>query len=177
MSLFSGLFLAASAAVAALQAALDSRADWTMTRRLDGSDRVLVSSGTVACTAGLGIVWETTAPFAASVAMTTNSMAFVDEEGRREKSLDELPHYAEIRAATDAFVAGQTNAFDGVFDIRETTSADGGWRLTLVPTVAAMRRLVTEVELSGAALPTNAVLRAPGSVSIIRFRSRNAGGR
>ena len=177
MSLFSGLFLAASAAVAALQAALDSRADWTMTRRLDGSDRVLVSSGTVACTAGQGIVWETAAPFAASVAMTTNSMVFVDEEGRREKSLDELPHYAEIRAATDAFVAGQTIAFDGVFDIRETTCADGGWRLTLVPTVAAMRRLVTEVELSGAALPTNAVLRAPGSVSIIRFRSRNAGGR
>ena len=177
MSLVSGLFLAASAAVAALQAALDSRADWTMTRRLDGSDRVLVSSGTVACTAGQGIVWETAAPFAASVAMTTNSMVFVDEEGRREKSLDELPHYAEIQAATDAFVAGQTNAFDGVFDIRETTCADGGWRLTLVPTVAAMRRLVTEVELSGAALPTNAVLRAPGSVSIIRFRSRNAGGR
>lgn len=176
MSLLPGL-LAASAAVTALQTALDSRADWTMTRRLDGSDRVLVSSGTVTCRAGQGIVWETTKPFAASVAMTTNAMVFVDEDGRREKPLDELPHYAEIRAATDAFAAGQTNAFDGVFDIRETTCADGGWRLTLVPTVAAMRRLVTEVELSGTTLPTNAVLRAPGSVSIIRFRDRKTGGR
>ena len=169
MSLFSGLFLAASAAVAALQAALDSRADWTMMRRLDGSDRVLVSSGTVACTAGQGIVWETAAPFAASVAMTTNSMVFVDEEGRREKSLDELPHYAEIRAATDAFVAGKTNAFDGVFSVCETALPDGGWKLSLVPAVSAMRRLITEVELTGAALPTNAVLRSPGGVSTIRF--------
>lgn len=177
MSLIPGLFLAASAAVTALQTALDSRADWTMTRQLDGSDRVLVSSGTVVCTAGQGIVWETTTPFAASVAMTTNAMVFVDEDGRREKPLDELPHYAEIRAATDAFVAGQTNAFDGVFDIRETAFVNGGWRLTLVPTVAAMRRLVTEVELSGTELPTNAVLRAPGSVSVIRFRRRDAGGR
>ena len=165
-------FLLATSAVAALQAALDSTADWTMERRLDGSDRALVSTGVVRCKAGAGIVWEVREPFASSVTMTTNAMVFVDEDGRREKSLGELPHYAELRAATDAFVAGKATAFDGVFAIRETALLDGGWRLTLVPEVAAMRRLVTEVELTGVALPTNAVLRSPGCVSTIRFRRK-----
>ena len=166
-----GILVAASA-VAALQAALDSSADWTMERRLDGSARALVSSGTVRCKAGEGIIWEVREPFASSVAMTTNAMIFADEDGRRVKPLGELPHYAEIRAATDAFAAGKADAFDGVFEIRETALPDGGWRLTLVPEVAAMRRLVTEVELTGADLPTNAVLRSPGCVSTIRFRKR-----
>ena len=168
VSIPSVLFLASSA-VAALQSALNAQATWTMERRLDGSDRVLIASGTVRCKAGEGIVWETREPFASSVTMTTNAMVFVDEDGRREKSLGELPHYAEIRAATDAFVAGKTNAFDGVFSVCETALPDGVWKLSLVPAVSAMRRLITEVELTGAALPTNAVLRSPGGVSTIRF--------
>ena len=175
MSLVSVLLLASSA-VSALQAALNASAAWTMTRRFEGSARTLVSSGVVRCTAGEGIVWETREPFAASVTMTTNAMVFVDEDGRREKTLDDLPHYAEIRAATDAFVAGRKDAFDGVFAIRETALADGGWRLTLVPEVAAMRSLVSEVVLTGAALPTNAVLRSPGCVSVVRFRRLATGG-
>lgn len=168
MHLLFSVLLAASA-VTALQSALNSSANWTMERRLDGSSRALVSSGTVRCKMGKGIVWETKAPFASSVAMTTNAMVFVDEDGRREKGLGDLPHYAEIRAATDAFAAGRTNAFDGVFAVREEALPGGGWRLTLLPEVAALNRLLTSVELTGGALPEKAVLRSPGCVSTIRF--------
>ena len=163
--------LLAATAVGALRAALDASAGWTMERRLDGSARVLVSSGTVRCKAGEGIVWETKEPFASSVTMTTNAMVFVDEDGRREKPLGDLPHYAEIREATDAFAAGRTNAFDGVFAVREEPLPGGGWRLTLLPEVSAMKRLLTFVELSGGDLPEKAVLRSPGCVSTIRFTS------
>ena len=164
-------FLLATTAVSALRTALNSSANWTMERRLEGSSRALVSSGTVRCRMGEGIVWETREPFASSVTMTTNSMVFVDEDGRREKALGDLPHYAEIRAATDAFAAGNTNAFDGVFAVREEPLPDGGWRLTLLPEVSAMKRLLTFVELSGDDLPKKAVLRSPGCVSTIRFSS------
>lgn len=164
--------LLASAPVAAMQRALDASAEWTMERRIEGAPRPLVSKGIVRCKAGEGIVWETRHPFASSVTMTTNAMIFVDEDGRREKSLDELPHYAEIRQATDAFAAGDTNAFGGVFDVRASETADGGWRLTLRPEVRALEHLLTEVEMSGARLPTNVVLRAPTGVSVIRFRER-----
>lgn len=170
MTVFSAVLLAVSA-VTALQRALDSTAEWTMERKLPGSGRTLVSSGDVRCRAGEGIVWTVREPFESSVTMSTNAMIFVDEDGRRVKSLDELPHYADIRRATDAFVAGKTDAFDGVFEIEESHLPDGGWRLVLTPEISAMRRLLSSVEVSGAALPTNAVLRtADGGCSTIRFR-------
>lgn len=163
--------LLAASAVASLQKALDSSAAWTMERRLPGSERVLVSSGEVRCSAGRGITWQTLLPFVSSVAMTHDAMVFTDEDGRRVKPLSELPHYADIRNATDAFAAGRTNAFDGVFAVREEPLPGGGWRLTLAPEVPAMRRLFASVEVTGAELPTNAVLTAAdGGLTTIRFK-------
>ena len=172
-----GMLFASSAggagSLSALQKAMDSSADWTMTRQLPGSSRTLESRGTVDCRAGKGIVWSVKEPFESSVEMTPTAMIFTDEDGRREKSLDDLPHYDKIRKATDAFVAGNTNAFDGVFSVTEQRTADGGWTVTLAPEVSAMKRLFTSVELSGAALPTNAVMKTEGcGSSVIRFKER-----
>ena len=165
--------LAAATALSALQKAMDSGADWTMARRLPGSSRTLESRGTVDCRAGRGIVWTVSEPFPSSVEMSADAMVFADEDGRREKSLDDLPHYADIRKATDDFVAGNTNAFDGVFSFAERSTADGGWTVTLVPEVSAMKRLFTSVEISGAELPTNAVMKTEGGgMSVIRFKER-----
>ena len=169
-----GMLLASSAdgaALSARQKAMNSDAEWTMARQLPGASRTLESRGTVSCRTGRGIVWAVKEPFESSVEMTTNAMIFTDEDGRREKSLGELPHYADIRKATDAFVAGNTNAFDGVFAVTEKTFANGGWTVTLVPEVSAMKRLFTSVEVSGAALPTNAVMKTgDGGCCTIRFR-------
>lgn len=170
MSVSVSLLLAFSATLS-LQKAMNSSATWTMERRLAGSTRSLRSSGDVRCRMGEGIVWRVLAPFVSSVEMTTNAMVFVDEDGRREKTLDELPHYEDIRRATDAFVAGQNTAFDAVFEVTETSLAAGGWRLELVPKDSGMRRLAASVEITGAELPTNVVLRtSDGGESVIRFR-------
>jgi len=167
------ILLLAVSALNALQTALDSAATWTMERTLPGSTRVLRSSGDVDCKIGRGIVWTVKEPFASSVEMTTNAMVFVDEDGRRVKTLDELPHYADIRRATDAFTAGNAKAFDGVFDLVEQTLPDGGWRLVLKPEISAMERLFTSVEVTGSRVPTNVVMRTSGGgVSVIRFRER-----
>lgn len=157
-------------ASAAFRRALDADAAWTLARRFAGSERTLVSTGLVSCAVGRGIVWDVRHPFPASVTMTTNAMIFVDEEGRREKSLDDLPHYAEIRAMTDAFVGGNEKAFDGVFDLAAEARNGGGWVMTLTPEIRAMRRLFTSIELSGAETITNVVLRTEdGGSSSIRF--------
>jgi len=161
------------ACVTALRAALDGRADWTMERHFAQGGRPLVSSGTVTCVAQSGIVWRVTAPFESTVAMTTNAMTFTDEEGTRVKALSEMPHYADIRGKTDAFAAGDETAFEGLFDLTGETLPAGGWRLVLKPEVSAMERLFTEVELTGNALPTNAVLKtAEGGRSVIRFSTK-----
>lgn len=170
------VLLASSAPEAALRLALDSSADWTMHRQPGGSDRLLVSSGTVDCRAGRGILWKTLEPFEASVEMTTNSMIFVDEDGTRTKKLSELPHYETIRAKTDAFAAGDSKAFDGLFRLESEELPDGGWRLKLTPEVSAMKRLIVELELTGTKLPTNAVMRTgDGGTTRIGFRERKNG--
>ena len=167
-------FLAAVSAVSAMQKALDSDAEWTMERRLKGSTRTLVSSGTVECRRNRGIVWRVREPFESSVEMTTNAMIFTDEDGRRVKPLAELPHYEDFRLATEAFAAGNTNAFDGALAVEEENFADGGWKVRFTPTIAAMRQLVKSVEVTGAALPTNAVLDCgDGGVSVIRFKEKS----
>lgn len=173
MLVFSALVASASLATASFQRALDSSAEWTMERTLPGAVRPLVSTGTVQCRKGEGIIWKTETPFESSVEMTTNYMAFSDEDGRRVKALAALPHYAELRDATDAYVAGKTDAFEGVFSLQETETPDGGWRVLLTPEFSAMKRLFVSIELMGAELPTNAVLKTEdGGVSVIRFRER-----
>ena len=160
---------------AALRRALNGQADWTMERTLGAGGRTLHSSGTVTCVMQSGIVWRVTAPFASSVAMTTEAMIFEDdEEETRVKPLAELPYYAEIRKKTDAFAAGDAKAFDGLFALTSETLPEGGWRLVMKPEVKAMERLFTEIVLTGNSLPTNAVLKtADGGASVIRFQERS----
>jgi len=173
---FCSALLLATSSLSALQTALNSDATWAMERTLPGAARVLRSSGEVSCKIGRGIVWKVKEPFESSVEMTTNAMVFVDEDGRRVKSLGELPHYADIRRATDAFAAGDAKAFDGVFSMSEQELPDGGWKLVLKPDVSAMERLFASVEVSGARLPTNVVMRtADGGLSTIRFKERAVG--
>lgn len=169
-------FLLASAvaldvALAAMRAAFDSGAGWRMERTFAGSTRPLVSTGTVECVAGESIKWTVLHPFHSSVVMTPDSMTFSDEDGIRVKTVDEMPHYEELRRCVDAFASGDLSAVDGLFDVeaRQTSSA-GGWTVVLTPEVRAMRRLFRSIELSGDAMPTNAVMKTgDGGVSVISF--------
>lgn len=154
----------------ALRRALDSSAAWTMERRFPEASRTLVSTGAVECVAGRGIVWRTAYPFPSSIEMTPDGMVFDDEDGRREKPLDSLPHYADIRRMADSFENGDSSAFDSLFDISHTDAGDGGWTLSMAPKRRDMRRVAAEVVLSGGQSLTGAVIRAhDGSTTSIHF--------
>ena len=174
-ALLASAIVAMDLAVPALRAALDSSADWRMERQLEGSNRTLVSSGVVECVAGEGIKWMVLSPFESSISMTTNAMIFADEDGERVKPLKDMPHYAEIQRRTDAFAAGDVNAFDGLFSLDAQLAEDGeGWTLKMEPDVRAMRRLFRSIELSGAATLTNVVMRTgDGGTSRIEFSRRD----
>jgi hypothetical protein len=183
-SLFVSLALSCAAAaqalpdrcVSAIRRALGSGASWRMERRLEGSERTLVSTGVVSCVLSQGIEWKVLHPFPSSVCMTTNSMVFADEEGRRVKPLSDLPYYEEIRERTDAFARGDVKAFDGLFETESEELADGGWRIVFTPQMRAMRRLFTEMEISGRDTMDKAVLKTEnGGVSDIRFRESRRG--
>ena len=182
------VFLAAAACRAAglpegcleaLRRAADSGATWTMERRWEGTQRSLVSGGTVECRAGEGIRWRTLQPFPALVEMRAEGMVFEDEDGKRFRPADSIPQYAEIRRLTDAFAAGAEAGFERLFEATVLEPGEGeAWRVRLVPTVREMRGLVQEVELSGGDALTGAVLRTrDGSVTEIRFTEEPDNGR
>lgn len=162
-----------SACVAALARALSSSATWTMERRIAGSNCPFITSGEVECAVGKGISWKVTHPFASSVEMTPDTMVFKDEDGVRVKKLDELPYYREIREKTDAFASGDEHAFDGLFDISSVTTPGGGWKLVMMPSVKAMRRLFVSVELGGGDKLETVVFHAEnGYLTKINFKEK-----
>lgn len=104
-------------------------------------------------------------------------MVFEDEDGRREKPSGEMPHYADIRKATDAFANGGTAAFDDVFDVSFEALGEGRWRAVFLPRNAMLRGLVERLTLEGSDLPESAVIESGnGASSRIEFaeRRRNA---
>lgn len=160
-----------------MRKALSSSAAWKMERRIPGTDRVFVSSGTVDCrVGGDGIEWRTLEPFRSLVAMRKGSMVFEDEDGRREKPSDDMPRYSDIRKATDAFVNGETAAFDDVFEVLVEPLEGGRWRAVFIPRNAMLRSLVERMELEGSKLPETAILKSGNGISSrITFAERQRG--
>lgn len=155
-----------------MRRALVSSASWRMERKLPGSDRVLVSSGTVECRAGgSGIEWRTVKPFPSLVAMRKDKMVFEDEDGRREKEASDMPHYGDIRKATDAFASGSMDAVDDIFETEASMLPGGKWRVVFKPRIMAMRTLVESVEMCGGELPETATIRSGGATSTIFFKA------
>lgn len=175
--LFAGTSLAGGppgAFLEALERALDSEASWTMERSLPGTSRTICSSGIVECKAGRGIAWKTLEPFAVRVEMRAEGMIFEDEDGRRFRPAESVPHYGEIRAAADAVAAGEgVAALEHAFRLEELPCGEGGWRVELVPHNREFREFLPGIELSGAFMPTGAVLRTRGGgVTSIRFEEK-----
>lgn len=155
----------------ALRRALDADASWKMERKLEGSNRTLVSTGLVSCAAQKGIIWDMRFPFAEKIAMTTDRMVFTDEDGRREKTLSELPHYSRMREACDAFLAGDSDAFKAIVDIEISAGEHGGWKAVFKPSNRNMRRIMEEVEMTGDETVERIVMRTKGGgITKIEFK-------
>ncbi len=158
-----------------MRRALSSSATWRMERTVPGTDRVFKSSGDVACDlgGGGGIVWRTLAPFASTVSMRKDAMVFEDEDGRREKPAGDMPHYEDIRKATDAFAAGDDGAFARVFDTSASALPGGRWKIVMKPRGSAAGKLVEYAAIEGAGLPETVVIRAAnGGESRISFKRK-----
>ena len=155
----------------AMRRAFNAKASWVMSRTVPGAVRPLVSTGVVSFAVKKGIRWEVRHPFVESVTMTTNEMIFADEDSRRVKPLSQLPHYTELQNACDSFFSGDSKAFDGIFDSSVSITSNGAWTVTMVPSVSAMRRLMTKVEVSGCDTLDHAVIyTGDGGKSSIRFK-------
>ena len=166
-----------AAFVTALQRALDADAVWTMEKTLPTLKRPLTSSGEVSCKAGSGAVWRTVRPFLHEIHVTKDFIKLTSAGETETRVCGELPHYAAIQKATDAFLSGDTRAFDVLFDWTWFMPPSGGtWMMRLDVRDSRMRRVLTHVTLSGAETLESVTLATPRNGTLkIRFKEKGRG--
>ena len=137
--------------VTALQRALDADATWRMTRQLPTLDRPLLSTGSVSCWKEKGMIWKTLTPFDEEIRVTKTAITLlVDNEIEDVKPCDDMPYYEDICEATDAFLQGDTDDFEDLFDWTWSETSDtGAWTMTLEVNRRQLRRLFKTITLSG----------------------------
>ena len=152
LSLMAGVSLAnpiPTAFVNAMQRALDADATWEMTKTLPQATRAITSSGQVSCWQEKGMVWKTLLPFEEEIRMDKTAMTFIVDDEIDIKPFDEMPYYDAICEATDAFLKGDTEAFDELFDWTWEAGEGGAWTMTLKVRIRQLRRLFTTITLTG----------------------------
>lgn len=135
--------------VAAVQRALDADAQWTMMKTMPELEQPLLSSGVVSCRKEKGMIWKTQKPWEEEIRLYKHEMTFIVDGEAETKTYDEMPYYAEICKATDAFLAGDTDAFDDLFDWTWQEGKNGEWVMTLEVNYRQMRRLLKTITLTG----------------------------
>lgn len=135
--------------VTAVQRALDADATWTMTKTLPQLSKPLVSSGEVSCWQAKGMIWKTLLPWEEEIHLFKTSMTFISEDTEETKAYDEMPYYEDICEATDDFLAGDTDAFDDLFDWTWKEGEGGAWTMMLEVEYRQMHRLFKTITLTG----------------------------
>lgn len=136
--------------IAAMQRALNADATWEMTKTLPNATKPMTSTGAVSCWQEKGMVWKTCAPFESEIRITKSDMTFLEDSEVEVKPFDEMPYYEEICEATDAFLKGDTAAFDDLFSWKwQAGEGETAWTMTLTVRYRQMRRLFQTITLTG----------------------------
>ena len=136
--------------VSALQRALDADASWVMTKTLPDLKQPIRSTGAVSCWKEKGMVWKTLTPFEEEIRITKTAITFLVDDEVETKPCDEMPYYTDICEATDAFLQGETEAFEDLFDWTwQAPTESTPWTMTLDVNRRQLRRLFKTIILSG----------------------------
>ncbi|BFI96624.1 MAG: outer membrane lipoprotein carrier protein LolA [Rhodanobacter sp.] len=151
------------------------RADFVQTRSNPALEKPQVSRGQLLFVLGHGMLWQTQAPFAETLAFTGRQAARIDPQG--------LPHpmrdargAGQISQMLQAMLAGHADEVRRQFDIAASGST-AHWTLRLVPKQARVARVLGSIELSGDAfLESIRIAMRDGGATDIRFsQTRDAG--
>ena len=130
----------------ALRRALNSGAEWKMSKTFADSPLVVKSSGTVSCVKAEGIVWKTDMPASLEISMDRSGMTLRKMDGSRTSL--EMPNYQSIRKAIDRFAEGEAASLDELFKA-EISAKDGRWTANLTPKRRDMRMILKSASVSG----------------------------
>lgn len=155
----------------AMRRAFTSSAAWTMTRTWTDSPIRMISSGTVSCSKGRGVLWRVEKPLSSSIDMRASEMIFSDMKGCRRVENSKLPHYEEITKAIDGFLDGGAMEIEKLFKVG-CSKAGAGWRIELIPRRRDLGYLLKSISLSGADTLNEAILTyASGERMALKFKA------
>lgn len=127
------------------------RCRFEQTKRLQGFRNPLVSAGTVLFSRDRGVVWSTIEPFASTVVLGRTRVVTRSADGTASTIVGHAasPGLATGNELMMALIGGDIDTLAKRFEIAESLTEDGSWRLQLVPKSGPLSQLFERIDLQG----------------------------
>eukprot|EP00919_Chromeraceae_sp_WS-2016_P001487 GHVR01003640.1.p1 GENE.GHVR01003640.1~~GHVR01003640.1.p1 ORF type:complete len:183 (+),score=7.53 GHVR01003640.1:567-1115(+) len=143
---------------------------FTQTRKFEGIDQSMVSTGT-ALIEGEVIVWTVTDPI--SIAMTITDTSITQSiEGGPDEPVGSTASISPLLSQSGMFdlIKGDLDADSIQYDIEITDETDDGWTVALTPKSTKLAEIVSSIEISGCQALDHLTLRqASGDTVTVAF--------
>lgn len=135
---------------ARLQDSAVLRGKFEQHKSVAGFRQPLRSSGDFVLSRGLGLLWETRQPFAATLVLTGKRLS--SQQGSASLSLDSVqePALAATNQLLFAMLSGDVGKLSDSFAVAGELDGQTDWQLRLTPQEPGMARVFKQIELKGA---------------------------
>lgn len=151
------------------------RAEFTQTRDNPALAKPQVSEGRLLFVLGHGMLWQTTTPYAETLALTGNRTARIDADGRSQAMRGERG-VSQVSQMLQGLLSGKLDEALRQFSVT-AYGTPGQWTLEFVPKQERMARVLGSITLSGNDyLQGITIAMQDGARTAIRFsHTRDAG--
>lgn len=143
------------------------RADFTQTKQMAALKRPLITSGKLLYSKVHGVVWQITKPYPISYILSEDKVIEVSADGyRKERSMKDIPGFAQISRIFKAMLSGDVNALNAYFDSKvQTEPNQTAWQLLLTPKQTQTSRFIQEIVVAGDQFVSSINIHEPNAAS------------
>ena len=123
------------------------RAEFSQTRSNPALDKPQVSEGRLLFVLGHGMLWQTTTPYAETLALTGNRTSRIDADGRSQAMRSERG-VSQVSQMLQGLLSGKLDEALRQFSVT-ANGTPGQWTLEFVPKQERMARVLGSITLSG----------------------------
>lgn len=125
------------------------RGDFEQTKAIKGFKKPLLSRGRFLIARSQGIQWLTLEPFPSTLVVTRERLMTVTEGGVQQMDARQEPGLSAVNELLMAVLGGDLRALSNRFQVEGGLQGAQGWRMTLVPKDAALRRFIARIDMEG----------------------------
>lgn len=151
------------------------RGDFEQTKTIKGFKKPLLSRGRFLIARGQGIQWLTLEPFPSTLVVTRERLMTVTEGGVQQMDARQEPGLRAVNELLMAVLGGDLRALSSRFQVDGALQGSQGWRMSLVPKDATLRRFIARIEMEGGSHVQQVHLtEGSGDESRIRFAQHSS---